>query len=349
MRIDVLINDGSPLGVIPQDIYDRGVGGAELSMMTLMEKLGERGHDVIVYNNPRIVGDHGNVRYLKQEAYNDRTPKDVVIIYRSPNKRFHPEHMPADVKKIWWSTDQFTIGNFAEFAQKVDYVVTISPYHTKYHHRNYRIEPGKKMNHIDLGVRIEDYDHEVEKVDGRMIFCSIPDRGLHVLHAAWPLIKRDAPHASLVITADYTLWGASANVGKHRLDWAGTDDVRYLGNIKRKLLVQEQLKAEIMAYPSVYEELFCISSAECSVAGALPVTSATGALVTTNDSGIIIPGNPTAPAWVKSFASRIVSLLNQEHDYLVERQGTMVANARRRFDWNVIVERWEKLFEEGKL
>lgn len=348
MKIHLLCNDGSPIGVIPADIEDRGVGGAELSMMTLMEKFGERGHEVIVFNNPRIPGSHGNVQYLTLDGYNNRTPRDALIIYRSPNRRYVPEHMPPEVRKIWWSTDQFTIGNYTELAGMVDYVVTISPYHTKYHEKNYRID-HRKMSHIDLGVRLKDYDQEIEKVEGRMIFCSIPDRGLDVLHAAWPLIKRDAPHASLVITADYTLWGASSNVGAHRLKWAGTDDVSYVGNIPRKQLVQEQLRAEIMSYPSVYEELFCISSAECSVAGALPVTSATGALVTTNEFGVVIPGSPTAPGWVKNFAGRIVSLLNQEHGYLIERQETMVAAARRRFDWDVIAERWEKLFEKGKL
>jgi glycosyltransferase involved in cell wall biosynthesis len=317
-------------------------------MMTLMEVFAERGHDVMVFNNPKAPGEYEGVTYLPLQAYNNRTPRDVIIIYRSPNQRYVPEHMPPNVRKIWWSTDQFTVGSFAELATKVDYVVTISPYHTKYHNRNYGIET-KKMGHIDLGVRIEDYDQEIEKVEGRMIFCSIPDRGLNVLHAAWPLIKRDVDHASLVITSDYTLWGSHSNVGKHRLDWAGVRDVRYVGNIPRKQLVQEQLKAEIMSYPSLYEELFCISSAECSVAGALPVTSATGALVTTNEFGIVIPGNPTDPQWVKGFASRIVSLLNQEHGYLVERQKTMVAAARQRFDWDVIAERWEKLFEKGKL
>ena len=37
LKIDLLCNDGSPIGVTPLNIYGRGVGGAELSMMTLME------------------------------------------------------------------------------------------------------------------------------------------------------------------------------------------------------------------------------------------------------------------------------------------------------------------------
>lgn len=350
LKIDLLCNDGSPIGVIPRDIFGRGVGGAELSMMTLMEIFAKRGHEVTVYNNPSQHGDHDGVRYVPLDQYNNRAPRDVVIVYRSPNKRYHRDQMPPGVRKIWWSTDQFTVGHFGEFAQTVDFAVTISPFHTNYHNTIYHI-PHQKMGHIDLGVRTWEYQDgpEIEKIPGRLIFCSIPDRGLPILHAAWPLIKRDAPHASLVVTSDYTLWGTTANNAQHRLQWAGAEDVHFLGKVPRERLVKLQLEAEIMGYPSVYEELFCISAAECQVAGALPVTSDVGALPTTNEFGIVIPGSAKAASWVSNFASRIVALLTQEHDYLETRQQSMILGASRRFDWELIADRWDELFEKGKL
>lgn len=347
--IDLLCNDGSPIGVIPPDIEGRGVGGAELSMMTLMEVFVERGHKVRVFNDPKRPGDYKGVQYLSLQAYEDRIPRDVLIVFRSPNKRYNRGQMPPEVRKIWWSTDQFTIGDFSKFAEKVDFCITISPFHTNYHLKNYDISE-KKIGHIDLGVRTWEYDNEIAKIPGRLIFCSIPDRGLPVLHAAWPLIKRDAPHASLVITSDYTLWGAPANNQQHRLSWARVGKgVMFRGKVARSELVKLQRQAEIMAYPSLYEELFCISAAECQVAGAMPVTSETGALVTTNEFGIIVPGNPKTPSWVENFASRIVSLLTSEHDYLEQRQVAMMRTAQARFDWQKIAERWEGLFRDGKI
>ncbi len=346
--IDLLCNDGSPIGIIPDDIEGRGVGGAELSMMTLMEVFAKRGHRVRVFNDPKRAGSYNGVQYLKLAAYEDRIPRDVLIIFRSPNKRYHRGQMQPEVRKIWWSTDQFTIGNFAHLAGEVDFCVTISPFHTDYHRTRYKIEP-KKIGHIDLGVRTWEYDDEIPKIPGRLIFCSIPDRGLPVLFAAWPIIKRDAPHASLVITSDYTLWGVGAGNEQHRLSWAGKEDVLFRGNVHRSQLVKLQRQAEILAYPSLYEELFCISAAECQVAGALPVTSATGALVSTNEFGVVVPGNPKTPSWVENFASRIVSLITSEHDYLEQRQVAMTRSAKARFDWEKIADRWEELFEEGKL
>ena len=345
LKIDLLCNDGSPLGITPMDIEGRGVGGAELSMLTLTNVLAKRGHEVTVFNDPAVPGDHDGVKFLPMAKYNNRAPKDVVIVFRSPNERFNHTQMPKTTRKIWWSTDQFTVGSFSALAQTVDEVITISEHHTAFFQKNYGIKP-EKMTHIDLGVRLNEYDQDIEKIKGRLIFCSIPDRGLPILHAAWALIKRDAPHASLVITSDYTLWGVAANNAQHRLQWAGKDSVHFMGKVPRSQLVKLQLKSDIMAYPSVYEELFCISAAECQVAGALPVTSVSGALPTTNEFGITIPGNPKTANWVSAFSSRIVSLLTQEEEYLEQRQYKMMKAARQRFDWEKIADRWDEIFEE---
>jgi glycosyltransferase involved in cell wall biosynthesis len=347
MKIDLIANDGSPLQVTRPDIYGRGVGGAELSMMNLMEAFAARGHDVRVYNDPKAPGVYDGVEYTHRKAFNPRESRDVLIVFRSPN----PLLIGALAKemKIWWSMDQYTIGSFTSLAELVDYSVTISPYHTDYHVKEYNI-PAEKIGHIDLGVRLADYDQDVKKIEGRMIFCSIPDRGLSILHAAWPLIKREAPNASLRITSDYTLWGAQSNISRHRLNWAGMEDVKFLGAVPREELVRLQLEAEIMPYPCIYEELFCISAAECQVAGALPVTTTTGALPSTNEFGITVTGDLQNPMTLQNnFVDRIVSLLKHDRPYLEERRKTMSVGAKLRFDWSEIAKRWEKLFEEKTL
>ena len=63
LKIDLYCNDGSPLGVTPPDIYGRGVGGAELSMMSWAETMARRGHQVRIYNNPLALGVHDGVEY----------------------------------------------------------------------------------------------------------------------------------------------------------------------------------------------------------------------------------------------------------------------------------------------
>jgi len=350
MKIDLICNDGSPIGVTPELINGRGVGGAELAMMNLMRKFAEAGHDVRVFNDPQGIGVYDGVKYFPLPKFSSEEQRDVLIIFRSPNSRVHFTRMNREETKIfWWSTDQRTVGDFRQLAQQVDFVVTISPYHTEYHKRIYGID-SNKIHHIDIGVEVRDYDQDVERIKNQLLFCSIPDRGLRVLHAAWPQIKRDVDDATLVITSDYTLWGSrDPNNQQHKLMWAGAQDVRFVGKVPRPELIKLQLQSDLQSYPCTYEELFCISSAECQVAGALPVTTEVGALTTTNQWGIRMPGNPYDPMWVKGFANRIVNLLVNERDYLESQRAAMMQEARKRFSMDNVLEQWERLFKEGKL
>lgn len=346
MKIALVANDGSPLRVTPPDIYVRGVGGAELAMMTLMETFADRGHEVEVFNDPATTAMFKGVRYCMKNTFIDTEPRDVVIIFRSPNPLVTRR---CAAKKIWWSCDQYTVGDYAMLGRTVDHVVVISEFHKKYHKINYGL-PAENLHVIDLGVKLADYDRlgAVEKKPGQMIFCSIPDRGLDVLHAAWPQIKAEAPEASLVITSDYRLWGASANNARYRLMWAGNPDIRFVGAVPRMDLVRYQLESEVHVYPCTYDELFCISAAETQVAGAIPVTTNWGALPMTNQFGIIVPGDPRSPEFVRAFSKRVAGLVTTEKGYADTKREQMILKARQRFDWHKIAEQWEKLIYEGK-
>ena len=250
-----------------------------------------------------------------------------------------------------WSCDQYTIGNYAtDIFPYVDRIVCISPFHVDYHKQRYGADP-ERIGYFDLGVRLWEYDgwqtsqrngedEEVElrneRIPGRCIYCSVPSRGLDVLRVIWPMIKERRPDASLVITADFTLWGAdSPGNHKHRLEWADQEDVAFLGNIPRKQLVQEQQAAQVQAYPCTYDELFCISAAECQIAGAVPVTTATGALRTTNEWGYILEGVPGSYAWQSHFADQVVKAMDMADDERHRRQ----EQAIDRFNWDRICAR----------
>lgn len=343
MRIDFLCNDGSPIGVVPEDIETRGVGGAELALLSLTDKLAEKGHEVTVYNNPKRHVP-GRVRFAQLDDFKAKDPDRVLVVFRSPNKRINGAQAK---RRLWWSTDQYTIGDFKAFSREVDRIITISGFHSRYHINTYRMQP-EKITTIDLGVRLEEYAQPIEKVRNRLIFCSIPDRGLMQLHAAWALIVKEVPDATLVITSDYRLWGLDApNNHLHRLVWTDfVDNVEFRGRVSRSELVKLQLEAEILSYPCIYEELFCVSVAECQVAGAYPVTSGFGALPTTNQFGTVIQGIPTNPAFVTEFCREIIDLLTSKHDELETQSKEMKELAAARFSWDKIYEDWMKVISE---
>lgn len=80
MKIDVLCNDGSPLGVVEADINGgipgrMGVGGAELALLTMCAAWKFNGHDIVLYNNPRV----------SKDAVMSPSMKEVEMLVRSPS------------------------------------------------------------------------------------------------------------------------------------------------------------------------------------------------------------------------------------------------------------------------
>lgn len=337
LRIDCICNDGSPIGVVLADVYGDngrlGVGGAELALLTLCEAWHKAGHRVRVYNSPTNLSSPFG-QYPK-DSFIPSEDRDILIVFRSPNHRIKG----AKGKKIWWSTDQYTVGDFAKFSKQVDSIVTISQFHAEHFKNTYGIEGTTT---IDLPVRLEDYAVEVPKVPGKMIFCSVPDRGLQVLAKAYPYIKENVRDCSLSITSDYRLWGVpEARNEQYIQKFFGMDGVRFLGAVPRREMVHEQLSAQVQAYPSTYDELFCYAVAECQVAGAIPVTTSKGAISTTN-MGVQVAGDANDPHWIKSYGDKVIETLLSPS--LPERQAGIRKIATERFSLDRILGQWDEVF-----
>lgn len=342
MKIDVLCNDGSPLGTHLRDLYGDdnrvGVGGAENALHTMCEAWHKQGYSIRLYNNPTHAHGSPYPQY-PITTFAPQEERDILIIFRSPN----PRSIGAKGKKIWWSCDQFTVGDFAKFATTVDKIVTISDFHAEHFRTTYNIQ---ETTTIDLPVRVQDYeDFEPSmKIKNRLIFCSVPDRGLHILANAFPNIREQVPDVTLSITSDYRLWGVgqARNEGYIR-KFLGMDGVKFLGAVPRREMVKEQMMAQVQAYPCTYNELFCYSVAECQIAGAYPVTPPTGALRTTN-MGTLIGGSPHDPRWGSTFVEAVVSALKDPQ--LQEKQLDVQIKAHNRFSIERILGEWEKVFNE---
>ena len=342
-KLDILTNDGSPLGVTMKTLYGDdpkqiGTGGAESALLTMCEEWYNAGHDITLYNNPRI-GDGSPFRQKTLHEFDPKQDRDFLIVFRSPNDRA----FGAKGKKIFWSCDQSTVGDFKTFGSKVDKIVVISEFHAKHFKDVYGLDDTII---IDLPVRSDDYkDRSVERVPYRFIFSSIPDRGLFQMAQAWDMMQGRLPEeASLVITSDYRLWGVGApNNEKYKMMFIRKPGVSFIGAVKREQLIKEQLQADIHAYPCLYDELFCISIAESQVAGAYPITAPVGALQTTN-MGTFVPGYPTDNGWLELFITTILDIVGNR-DELEEKRKVMQEKVLERFDPKRIMREWdEKVF-----
>lgn len=334
MKIDILCGSGSPDGVSLQDLHGEngriGVGGSEYALLTLCEGWAGIGHQVTVYNNARRQNNKFQQRRVND--FEKESDRDVIIFFREPT----PKVVGSKGLKVFWSCDQYTTGDFRHFTQFVDKVVTISPFHSRYFATHYEI---RQPINIDLPVRSWEYDKQIDRVPNRLIFTSVPDRGLDVVLKTFNKIRDVLPDASLVITSDYRLWGVpSARNDSYVMSFKDQRNVQFLGAVPRNRLVEEQLKAQIHYYPCTYDELFCIAVAESQVAGVLPITTPKGALETTN-MGIIIDGDAKDSATQRAFIDKTLEYLH--NPALPQIQGELRAKALKRFSLDRILAEWE--------
>jgi len=355
MKIDFYCHPGSNSFVFtPPDVWGRGVGGAELSLISLAETFAKDGHRVRVYNEPYnnrmedCSGRYNGVYYLNSTLFNLSKDRDVFILFRNP----YPYLQGVNARvKLFWSCDQVTTGNYAtDIYPFVDKGVCISLFHQEDHIERYGVS-NDKITWIDLGVRLEDYVDPLPKVKGRLIFCSVPHRGLQWLLPIYQTLKVLHRDITLHITSDYTLWGRGIgpNDTDMRTMWRDVSGVDYLGNIPRRSFIEQQKRAELLIYPhypvSGYPELFGISVAECMAAGTVPIISTQGGLNMTATGAIVINGDPRDPdiqfryIEAASFYLRYPNRMDEAAKYCQSM-------ANRRFDWTTIAKQWYNLFEE---
>ena len=309
-----------------------GTGGSEYALLTMCEAWHNAGHEVILYNNPRC--DKSPFEQRSVHSFDPNEDRDILIVFRTPNEKA----LVSKGKKVFWSCDQYTSIPFRPFLPYMDKVVVISEFHKNHFRDEYGFNKGIV---IDIPVRLDDLTEEVEKQPLKCMFTSVPDRGLMDLYQIWTAtISKIIPEATLTITSDYRLWGVGERNTPHRLKWMYAENVTFLGAIKRRELIKEQLSAQLLIYPSNYDELFCVSVAEAQACGMYTITSDTGALPTTN-MGTVIPREE--PNFRSVFAHTALELLNDPE--LHKKQAEIKKKAWKRFSVKNILKQWdEKVF-----
>lgn len=359
LKIDWFLQPGTGLAQFNGDSPENeGLGGAEATVVYLTREWARMGHDVTVYGATDAPSYSQGVKYEQAEMFSPTADRDVFILHRCPALPITMKRVQAGVK-IFFSCDQGTVGQWvSDIYPYIHQVFTISEYHKQYLYlyqnaRKRDMKTGRQLMYVtDLGIVKKDYDKQVKKIPGKLIYCSQPERGLVYALEMFREVKARVPHAELVVTADHRLWGKPyTGVSPVLMSIAkGTEGVTYLGKIPRKDLVRHQLESEIMFYPCVYDENFCISAAECQAAGAVPVTTSMGAMRTTvknGETGVVLESNPLDPVYRRQFVDSVVNLLKNPGLLETLRENGK-ARAFKEFDWRVIATKWIDQFEKIK-
>lgn len=312
------------------DYFGKGVGGAEASLILMAKAMAKKGYIVDIYNDTEVEGSFNGVNYNNIKSFDYDDYSDVFVVFR--NSMVGLDNVNAGIK-LFWTCDQHTTNDWSlEILPYIDKTIAISEYHKDFLTENTALA-SKPIEVIDLGINADDYKDPVKKIPGKMIFCSVPRRGLKHLVELFPLIKKQVPEANLVITSDYTLWGAEPENEEFIEYFRRIGGVTFLGKIPRSELVKHQKESVVMAYPCDYDENFCISALECIAAGAVPVTTSIGAMSTTvADHGVVITGDPGTISYTEKFVEAVVEILKGKKYPGIDLE---------KHSWDSIVEEWD--------
>lgn len=285
----------------------RGLTGSEVGLARIAEELAGLGHDVTIYTQAldkqwwqiaiRPLEDLPGPKVDATISFNDPRPLENASGLRVCPMWLNSTEF-AGPGKFWEWTDLWlspSKGHRDFFLSKPHQVWRPGTADVIAH---YEAEP-EKWEVAELGCDPERYGL-VEKVPGRVVYCSSPDRGLHLLLEQWPRIKRAVPHATLKVFYRLKPWldqwfespyiastqplrarAAYIEEALRRMQHPSWG-IHIVDSVSRRDIELEQSQAECLAYPcdpvNDFTEGFSCSTLEGCIAQACPVVSDADAL-----------------------------------------------------------------------
>lgn len=334
------------LGDTPEDVYGgilekRGVGGVETAYIQLTKHLAALGRDVYFFCNTEKMHEWEGVQYIPWQQYPDYIKLKPRVIVSS--RDWSVFGTVPEARPIAWLQDS-ALGDMSVMNQWP--VIVSSKWHSMYLTTQFGVQQGN-IKVIPLGVDKSYYAEPVAKIPGRVIYSSNPGRGLIELTEMWPEISEAVPGINLAITYGWNgprLWDASMDENEKRVRAFAADagNVTILQRLPKQLLAKEQAQAELMLYPNNFWETFCLTAAECQIAGTPIVTGNLGAL-----QDIVIPGHnwvvngyPSMLTYRKGFVQKTIEAMRntelREANSVALRQQCMAL-----WNWADVAQSWD--------
>lgn len=353
----------------PSYAKEKGVGGSEEAVLNLSKEWVKLGWNVTVYCNTGNLGEEADgVSYKPFWEWNHRDKQDVVVLWRSMKGLDHPINADKIVVDLH---DVVQEGEFTpERLAKVHKIFV----KTQFHRSLIPNVPDEKIAVIPNGMDFELFNQlaypgtrytmvpmPIEKDQYLIVNTSSPDRSLDVLPALFKRVKEQVPEARLQwaygfdlfdkIHSDHSVMMQWSTDTKKAMEEAGIEN---LGRLSQSECAKLYLKGNILAYPTEFAEIDCITVKKAQACGCIPITTDFGALNESVQYGIKIHSEKTKDTWAapNQFHFGLQSKVAQDEwvDAVV-KQLKMPLTERKdmkewahKFEWPLIAQKWDEIF-----
>jgi glycosyltransferase involved in cell wall biosynthesis len=313
---------------IPGLYETRGLTGSESYFFNTARGLSELGHQIDAFCDVTHEGPYWATEELSgAHVYPLSTPPGLDYdAYLSWNEPDLLRTMPATSDKLRMCVQQLNDFGYClpDFESHVDLISFPSETHRQYMLKACNLDPNKTTV-IPNSINPEFFEYDLTR-SRSVVWCSSPDRGLHVLLELWPEIRARVPDAILKIFYRFGPWydhvkddpapyGQRARYIKEcldRLSAYGDNGVILVGSIGNREMAKQLLRSRVLAYTCEtlrFTEGFSVSIMDACAAGCVPIISDVDAIGEVyKDAATIIPGKPSdnKSAWIDKICQMLV-------------------------------------------
>lgn len=279
----------------------RGMSGSDIGYHRMAQEAQKLGHEVHLYTYPKegteLPREWEGLRLFHAD---NRIPElyDAVVSWNEPDP-LHTFYAKLKVVSLQINSIVQSPGSTVQ--------LWLSP--SEWHRRRLQSHHHAPFEVVPDGCDLEPFDalfaSGFQKVPGRVVWTSSPDRGLHWLLQEWPRIKAAVPHASLRVFYKLKPWldhfrnppGFPADPS--RRDWMSLWEqhnrakyiesvmprlaelgVEFFDSVSRVQIAQEVAAAECFGYscdPVLETEGFSVSTMEAAAARSCPIITSVDA------------------------------------------------------------------------
>ena len=257
-----------------------GIGGSEEAIIHLAQGLSDKGWNVTVYNNCGYKqSKHGDVTYKPFWSWNYRDKQDVAVIWR----HLAPLDYEINADKVFVDLhDVIQPGELNEKRMERCAGVFVK---SKFHRSLFPDVADNKFIIVPNGIISETFEGEHKKDPMLMINTSSPDRSLRALIDCFKEVKKEVPEAKCKWCYGWGVWDAVYANYPEKMQWK--EDIQRelkevgieeMGMISHEAVANLYKKATILAYPSEFAEIDCISLTKALASDCIPVTTTFSAM-----------------------------------------------------------------------
>jgi len=332
----------------PLDYQDRGLGGTESMLVLLSEALAKRGHQVEVYNCCYKPGIYNGVNWKPLWSFFPKKKVDITISLRLL-ETFKDYNINSKLRAVWIHDESLKGATKFDQEKKVNLWIFVSNTQKDF------ILKSETVDNKNIFVTRNAFDaniycklKNIKKVSGQAIYCSAPDRGLSLLLDFWPSIKKEIPWAKLIVTSSFALWGNTDS--EYDLFFKNLyqkvtklKDVFLLKRCSKKELSILQAESELMLYPTIFNEMFCISALECLSVGTPIISTSKAAIkerIINGVNGYLISGSANSFLYKQKFIKQTVKLF--KNNSLRKSFSNQAINLTTSLNFDNLALDWEK-------